>query len=147
MKFKVICGFPGSGKSTFVRKNIGNKDIVFDYDELISTITLTNKHIYNAVAHQYVLDFLENVLERGKQDPTDGTIWIIRTVPDESFKQKLADCDVSWFFINKTVFECMEQIENDSERKHSDKNWGAILMELQREGEQGKFDICTFINP
>ncbi|EHU9665647.1 hypothetical protein KZ537_002436 [Enterococcus faecalis] len=146
MNFKVVCGFPGSGKSTFVRNSISKNDIVYDYDELITTISLSKRHINNEVAHRYVLDILDAIIERAKTDSTEGTVWIIRTVPDENFQARMLNLDVEWLYINKTVFECLEQISNDPERIDSDKNWGSILMELQREGENGKFDICKFIN-
>jgi 5-methylcytosine-specific restriction endonuclease McrA/predicted kinase len=42
----IVCGPPGSGKTTYVRQNAGKKDLVIDVDEIAAEIT--GKPIYHA---------------------------------------------------------------------------------------------------
>lgn len=145
-KIKVVCGFPGSGKTSYIKKNIKRNDLVFDYDEIQAVLTLQVKHIDNKGIRPYLSEILKNMINRSKNDSEINTLWIIRTVPDSSFRNMLEGCDVEFFYINKTVFECLEQISNDPERKDSDKNWYSLLMDLQNEYMKGAFQMCTFVN-
>ncbi|WP_048950879.1 hypothetical protein [Enterococcus faecalis] len=145
-KIKVVCGFPGSGKTSYIKKNIKKGDIVFDYDEIQSVLTFEAKHLENKGVHAYLIEIMKNMIKRAKKDDQIKTLWIIRTIPDKSFQSLLSDCEKEYLYINKTVFECLEQINNDPEREKSNKNWYAILMDLQNEFMRGAFEICTFIN-
>ena len=145
-KIKVICGFPGSGKTTHINKNKDKQDLIFDYDEIAAVIALQDKHVDNTSVHPYLIDILKNMIKRAKNDKNINTFWIIRTVPDEKFKSLLVGADVEYYFINKTVQECLEQISNDPERINSDKIGYALLMDLQSEFMKGVYQDCTFIN-
>lgn len=58
MKFVVVSGPPCSGKSTYVRDNMGDRDVVFDYDRISTALTHVDEHTVNgrSYAHQYVMD-------------------------------------------------------------------------------------------
>ncbi|NBK98637.1 MAG: hypothetical protein EOM50_11550 [Erysipelotrichia bacterium] len=147
VKIKVICGYPGSGKTSYIKEHINFKrDIVYDYDELANTISLMPRHTENKGIHPYLSDILKNMIKRAKNDKKIDCFWIIRTVPDQMFVNLLNGFDVEYFFINKTVFECLVQIQSDPNRKDSDKNWYSLLMGLQSELMKGAFEICQFIN-
>ncbi|MTS46423.1 hypothetical protein [[Ruminococcus] torques] len=145
-KIFVVCGFPGSGKTSYIKKHIKKNDLVFDYDEIQAVLTFQPKHLENQEVKPYLIDILKNMIKMAKNDNQINTLWIIRTVPDESFQSLLQGCDVEFLYINKTVFECLDQISNDPERNDSDKNWYVLLMNLQNEFMKGAFKICTFVN-
>lgn len=44
MSFYIITGAPCSGKSTYVRNRLGERDIVFDYDAVARAITGKQGH-------------------------------------------------------------------------------------------------------
>lgn len=145
-KIKVVCGFPGSGKTTYIKENSKIGDLVFDYDEIQAALTFQAKYLDNKGIRPYLNEILKNMIKRAKNDTKIDIFWIIRTVPDEFFKKLLEGCDVEFLYINRTVFECLEQIRNDPDRNESDKNWYALLMDLQNEFMNGAFEGCRFIN-
>ncbi|MGI6154427.1 MAG: hypothetical protein ACOYEB_00565 [Enterococcus lemanii] len=145
-KIKVISGFPGSGKTTHINKNKSSNDLIFDYDEIASVIALQDKHVDNTSVHPYLIDILENMIKRAKNDKNVEVFWIIRTVPDNLFRNMLRGADAEYYFINKTISECLEQIGNDPERINSNKTWYALLMDIEREYMKGVCNDCIFIN-
>lgn len=145
-KFKIVCGFPGSGKTTYIKEHIKKGDLVFDYDEIQSAITFQPKHLDSKGIHPYLIEILKNMKKRAKNDKNIDVFWIIRTVPDSNFRQMFSDCETEYLFINKTTFECLEQIKKDRERDASDKNWYTLLMDLQGEFMKGAFEGCRTIN-
>lgn len=145
-KIKVVCGFPGSGKTSYIKKNIQRNDLVFDYDEIQTALTFQPKHTDNKAVHGYVIEIMKNMIKQVKKDKNINILWIIRTVPDKSFQELLDGYDVEYLFINKTIFECLEQINNDPERKYANKNWYSLLLDLQKEYMKGAYEFCTYIN-
>jgi len=148
LRVKVICGFPGSGKTTYVSNHVGPNDLVYDYDALMAAITSKPFWELNHDRSDYIDDILYRVLiGRGSDDPAIDTLWIIRTVPSPKFQQSLSGLDVSYYYMNATVGECLQRISSQAGRENTNTDYFGLLMELQSRGEQGAFSICQPINP
>lgn len=144
-KFKIICGLPGSGKTTYIKDNIKKGDLVFDYDEIQAALSFQPKHLTNKGIHPYITEILQNMVKRAKYDKNIDTVWIIRTIPDERFQSLFVNCNVEYFYHATPMRECLSRINDDPERQQSDKNWFSMLMDLEREAMHGAYEICTLI--
>ena len=124
MKTKIIYGAPCSGKSTFVRKNIGKKDIVYDYDALSRAITFTDKHLLSQRdhVHNFVIGFRYSLINRLFKEKDSDTAWIIVSKLTETFKNLVAPLDPEYIKMDATIEECYERLEADDDRPDK-KGW------------------------
>ncbi|EUJ41968.1 hypothetical protein [Brochothrix campestris] len=144
--FKVVSGFPASGKSTYVKANKGKEDVVFDYDEIMLALTNGERwHSYESV-HEYVLGILDSIITTAKLDKSDRVVWLIRSVPDAAFCEKLKSEAVRYYYMNETAATCFERINKDPVRNLSEKNYGSIMLSIQQSAKKGVFSKCEFIN-
>lgn len=148
MKVKVVCGFPGSGKSTFVANNMGSNDLKFDYDEV--ACALVGGEMWQTIdgkTHELITDIMDCMINFVKENPNVYEVfWIIRSLPDEHFKKKLIETETEYYYINASMQECIERITSNSIRMESKKNWVDIIMRMQMLGEKQAFRDCIFIN-
>lgn len=147
LRVKVISGFPASGKTTYVANHVGANDLVYDYDALMAAITGQPFWSLTHDRSEYIEDILYHVLiARGRRDPAIGTLWIIRTVPSPQFRCTLAGLDVTYYYMNATVGECLQRINSQAGRENANTDYFGLLMELKSRGEQGAFEGYIFIN-
>lgn len=118
MNLRVVYGAPCSGKSTYVRENIGEKDIVYDYDEISRAITYGQFHVSKRdLTHQYVIDFRLAMINRLKEESEIESAWLISTFLTESFKEYVKDFDPEYIKMEASKEECFERLEKDEDRK------------------------------
>ena len=126
MKTKVIYGAPCSGKSTYVRNNIGKKDIVYDYDAIARAITFTDKHLLSkrAHVHNFVVGFRFSMINRLLKESEKGieVAWIIKGNIDKKFKELLSPLDPEYIKMDVTKEECYKRLEADNDRPDK-KEW------------------------
>lgn len=79
MNTYVVHGAPLSGKSTYVKERLGDNDIVFDFDSIMSAMTGKELHNHNENVVGYVLDFRDYMLSRLKCETSIDNAWIITT--------------------------------------------------------------------
>lgn len=139
MNLKVVYGAPCSGKSTYVRENIGEKDIVYDYDEISRAITYGKEHLSKReLTHQYVIDFRLAMINRLKNETEIRNAWFISTFLSDSFKEYVKDMSPEYIKMDATKMECYERLENDDMRPDKEE-WKAKIdewFEKYGEGEQ-----------
>ena len=117
MKLKIVYGAPCSGKSTFVRNNIGENDIVYDYDEITRAITYGAQHLSKRdLTHQYVLDFRLAMIRRFRSEQQIENAWVISSFLTDSFKSFIADLDPEYIQMETSQEECLSRLETDEMR-------------------------------
>lgn len=141
MKLKIIHGAPCSGKSTFVKKNMKETDIAYDYDALSRALQYSDVHkIDRQVTHEFVIDFRLAILNRVKEvKETKGTCWFIVTTLTQNLVDFTKDCDVEIIEMKATKEECLKRLEKDKTRQDKEK-WKKKIEEWfenkqEKEGE------------
>jgi hypothetical protein len=117
LSLKVVYGAPCSGKSTYVKKHIGKKDIAYDYDEITRALTYGKEHLSKReITHRYVLDIRYTLINRYKKGTDVETFWLILTFLTDGFKELLKDLDVEYIKMDTDQEECLKRLENDDMR-------------------------------
>lgn len=119
----IICGPPGSGKSTYANKQKGPNDIVIDLDVIKSEIS--GLPIYQA-GDEWLLPAItmrnELLYSLSKEKKYDKAWFIVRGAKyqDRQFwKEKLGD-NAKVIMIHATLEQCIERIRRDERRSHQD---------------------------
>lgn len=114
-KIKVIHGPPFSGKSTFIKKNIGDHDLVWDYDAVYTAITFRQTHTDPTEAqHKMIMQLRRSFLFECKNTGAE-TVWVIATRLSDFLKKLLGD-DAEYIKMDVNKEECLDRLENDEIR-------------------------------
>jgi len=122
-KVTIVTGSAGSGKSTYVKKNIQAGDLILDIDDI--WMALTGLDMYEKPAHLVdivvaVRNEICRVLER-KLMSESVRAWIITTAKNVDELKRMFNADVVTMNVSKE--ECIERIMNDDRRtKRLDKH-------------------------
>ena len=141
----IVCGPPGSGKTTFVLKNKSADDLIIDFDAIYQAITLLpmyNKPInlmnYAIKIREYLYDLID--VENGAKH-----IWIIECLPkinDRYELQKRFNAKV--IMLEISTAECLRRILNDDRRINKMDYWEKIINKWWKDYE--KYDKDMVIN-
>jgi len=86
-KVVIVCGDPGSGKTTHVERHAKPTDLVYDYDKLAATLTL-GKYMKASPADADLIPLLESMrtalIDWLKSWATERNVWIIVTRQDRA---------------------------------------------------------------
>jgi 5-methylcytosine-specific restriction endonuclease McrA/predicted kinase len=114
----IVCGPPGSGKSTYVQRHKGPDDLVIDLDVIRSTLAGTGIHQANPAWTGRALDERNRILAGLATDTTHQRAWFIIAAPDpaerEMWKRKLGAVDV--VLMDTPRDECIRRINADPSR-------------------------------
>jgi tRNA uridine 5-carbamoylmethylation protein Kti12 len=113
MQINIIAGYPGSGKSTYVRDHVGQHDLVYDYDALMAALTGLPLHVHNIDAHDYVSLIYELIMRKLKAEQTFDNVWIIMTYPDERLDSLLVSRDLHHYMLSTSKDVCIQRLIND----------------------------------
>lgn len=117
MKFRVIWGPPCSGKSTYVRENIGDNDLVYDYDRIGTALSYVNEHnVSRGNLHDYIIDIRMLILKRAKNEKAIDNIYFITTNMSETFKNFIASMEPEYIRMDVSKEECLKRLEADDSR-------------------------------
>jgi HK97 family phage prohead protease len=109
----IVMGASCSGKSTYVRNNANEKDLVFDFDTIHQAISNNPSHIHIDNLKRYVFDVRDALYERLKKDKTTNA-WIINSSPLKQVRKQLVeDLDARIIYIQRSKEECLRVAEQE----------------------------------
>lgn len=89
-KTVLVLGLPGSGKSTYVKENLGD-GICFDLDAIASAFRLKQPHEENDETLKFMAnDLFDSWLKLAKSIPNPRSIFVIRVAPRMEEVYKIA---------------------------------------------------------
>ena len=128
MKFHVVTGAPCAGKSTYIKKHKGKKDILIDYDRLAAALypgSVGNTHNFPELVLDVACD-LFNVALRGVvtgERDTGGDVWIEYVRPTEEETRYLDGLGAIWHRLDVPEKICIERAKRD---KRPQRTFGCI---------------------
>ena len=139
MNLRIVYGAPCSGKTTYVRENIGEKDIVYDYDEISRAITYGEHHLAKRdLTHQYVIDFRLAMINRLKDETEIESAWFISTFLTDTFREYVKDMNPEYIKMDATKEECLARLESDDMRPDKE-DWRSKIDEwFDKYGEESR---------
>jgi len=109
----IVMGSSCSGKSTYVRNNAKDKDLVFDFDTIHQAISNNPSHIHIDNLKRYVFDVRDALYQRLKKDKTT-TAWIINSSPLKQVRKQLVEeLDARIIYIQRSKEECLRVAEQE----------------------------------
>lgn len=137
MKVYVVYGAPLSGKTTWVKNNIGYNDIVYDFDAIMGTLTHLPYQAKNSNIIGYVLDIRDSIIRRLHRDNRLDNAYLISVFIGKMFEESLKGLDVEFIKMEATKQECMSRLAT-SNRENQDELAGVIQDWFEKYGEDGK---------
>ena len=130
MRFNLVCGPPGSGKSSFVNNNFKKGDVVVDLDEMYSCFTKEPLHGYKDsglldVIKKTKMNLIENII----RCKSLGDVWCISCLPSGQRRKVVSRQmrNAKIFLLMPSKDQCIKQILNDK-REYSD-NYAINIVE------------------
>ena len=109
----IVMGASCSGKSTYVRNNANDKDLVFDFDTIHQAISNNPSHIHIDNLKRYVFDVRDALYERLKKDKKTNA-WIINSSPLKQVRKQLVEeLDARIIYIQRSKEECLRVAEQE----------------------------------
>jgi HK97 family phage prohead protease len=144
MNLRIVYGAPCSGKTTYVRENIGKDDIVYDYDEISRAITYGQYHLSKReLTHQYVIDFRLSMINRLKNETAINNAWFITSFLTDTFQEYVKDFNPEYIKMDISQDECLARLEKDDMRPDKEAWTEKIAEWFQKYGEGEERSMIT----
>lgn len=123
----VVCGPPGSGKTSYVMARIQPYDIVLDLDRINAAISLYPKHTKPDYIMRCSWEMRDALLAHMKKARDIPRIWIIEGAPSDTRRMYLRDSfQAEVIVLMPTPEQCKERIAKSQDRDQS-ANWGTWI--------------------
>lgn len=125
----VVCGPPGSGKTTYVQGQRRWGDLVVDFDALMSALS-GGLPWYDGPAAllPFVLSARAAVVERLMQSSELQNAWVIAGLPDAREREQLAaQLGAKVIVLAVPAAECLRRIQKDERRSAALSAWREIV--------------------
>ena len=116
LKTVIVWGAPASGKTTYINDNRGENSIIYDFDKLMRDLSGLPIYEKNTDIIDYVVAVRSLLVEKLESDDKIDEAWFSATWVDDGFRNKFEALDPEYILIDISKDECLEQLENDSER-------------------------------
>lgn len=110
MIINVVVGYPGSGKTTYVKQRVGSHDLVYDYDALMQALTFKPSHEDNIDVNDYIQLFYELILRKINSEQTFDNVWIILSYPDARLDSLLVSHKLRHIYIDTPKDICINRL-------------------------------------
>lgn len=117
-KVYIVHGSPLSGKSTFVRDNKSDRDIVVDLDAIWQAITASPPYVKNNSLRSNVFEVRSCLLDMIRTRKGDWqSAWVIGSYPSRAERERLADrLGAELIHIDVSKEECMQRLQAAGDR-------------------------------
>lgn len=115
----VVWGAPGSGKTTYVREQMQQGDVVIDLDLIGRALSMADKTDVPRNVERIAYDIRDYLYSRIAQRTLDAKrVWVIAGLPKYEQRHKVANqLKAELVFIEATFQECYSHILHDDERQ------------------------------
>ena len=112
MDINIVCGLPGSGKTTYVKHHMTENDLIYDYDSLMHSLSGLPMQQSNHDIHDYIMLFFDQMLRKLKTEKTFNNVWIIRTLPDKRIDTLLSNYHhINHILVDTEPIVCKRRLE------------------------------------
>lgn len=130
----LVCGPPGSGKTTYVRERAQRGDLILDLDALMSA--LSGQPWYEAPREilPFALAARDAVLERLNHPHGVRKVWVISSLANKADRERLRQrLNAESVMLDVPPEECLRRIAQDERRAHQLSQWEPIVYRWWRE--------------
>lgn len=115
----IVYGSPLSGKTTYVKGLMGKNDVVFDYDDVMRTISGLPYQTPNMNLQGIVMDVRKNMIQGVRDKNGIDSVYIITTFIGKTLEEETLGLDVSLIKMDTAYMTCMNRL-NESSRTNKD---------------------------
>lgn len=137
----IVCGPPGSGKSSYVEKHRGPVDLVIDLDRIWQAFTGLPYYEKPAGLLGYILAARDAVLYKLNSVGPVRRVWFVIGAPTSGEREEFASkYNAKVIVLNISPTECLRRIRNDPRRSDKWQLWEPLVIKwhskyMQREGD------------
>lgn len=136
-KVYLVCGPPGSGKTTYVRENSKRGDLIVDYDAIYAAISGLPWYDRPEEIKPFVFEVREALLNRLTRPNYVDTAWVIASLPKRRAREKmLYRLNAELVMLDVPADECIRRIKNDPRRNHDADMWAKVVYDWWNVYEQ-----------
>lgn len=129
MRVFIVTGRPCSGKTTYVRNNIKQNDIVFDFDEIARALTYSKWHTVNKENVKPLVMQLRHAFINSLWDSKPlGDVWIIASNLTDYLLKITKRYEPDIITIDTSEEECIRRLHLDETRPDKDE-WERVIRE------------------
>ncbi|WP_040536845.1 HNH endonuclease [Schleiferilactobacillus shenzhenensis] len=110
MTVTVVCGYPGSGRASYVQQHEAEHDIIIDKYALMQSLSGRGKYDVDADIDDYAELAYELLLRKVKVDTRYNRVWIILAGPDTRLDSLLVSHNVEHILIDTDKSTCMDRL-------------------------------------
>ena len=118
-KVYIVHGSPLSGKTSFVKENKTDRDLVVDIDMIWSAVTLDQMYVKNNYLKSNIFAVRDNLLEQIKmRRGTWQNAWVIGAYPMRGERERLADrLSAELIHIDTDKDTCLERLYSTADNR------------------------------
>lgn len=142
----VVCGPPGSGKSSYVTSRMKWGDLVIDMDVLYHAISMLPKYEKPDVLLPFVCEARDAAINRLCRPNDIRTAWIITSGAKRSDRERFKDSRnkrVRVVVMETSPNECMKRINQDTARSGKAQVWRGLIESWWKAYESSDDDIVV----
>lgn len=109
----IVSGPPCSGKSTYIRQNIGKNSIVIDCDALSKALGYKDEHGATGIVLDVAVEARKAAIEKAIKNK-DADIWIVDTNLNKESEQKYKSVNAEIIKLDVSENECIERAKKDN---------------------------------
>ena len=116
MDIIIVYGPPASGKTTYVKQHITNEDMVYDYNAISQSITLSDQYCMPQAHDTCIL--IRNMMLDYTQHISKGKLYVITTYLSKKITDRVSNYHI--VRMDTDIDTCIERV-NNSDRPDKDK--------------------------
>lgn len=123
----LVCGPPGSGKTTYVSDRAERGDLIIDMDKLF--VAISGQPVYDKpeALLPFALRARNAAEDRLTLDSEVRHAWVIKGAPEKAQREEMAKRGADVVVLAVPAEECLERIANDPERQGLDVPWEQLI--------------------